>query len=112
MGWKRFHHYCFGMEVLIIMDHKLLVSMYKKFAATLLQCIQCILLKIHQYKVQIMYNPGPDIFITDWLSRHNHVEGKDKLIEDMDVQVDAIQNTTDMLQCVSMVEIQQALAQG
>ena len=37
-----------------------------------------------------MYKPGPDIFIADWLSRHNHVEGKDKPIEDMDVQVDAI----------------------
>ena len=43
--------------------------------------------------------------------RHNHVEGKDKLIEDMDVQVDAIQSTTDMPECVYMAEIQQALAQ-
>ena len=57
-----------------------------------------------------MYKPGPDIFIADWLSRHNHVEGKDKLIEDMDTQVDAIQSITDMLECVSMVEIQQASA--
>ena len=57
-----------------------------------------------------MYKPGPDIFIADWLSRHNHVEGKDKLIEDMDVHVDAIQSTTDMPECVSMAAIQQALA--
>ena len=57
-----------------------------------------------------MYKPGPDIFIADWLSRNNHVEGKDKLIEDMDIQVDAIQSTTDMPECVSMVEIQQASA--
>ena len=58
-----------------------------------------------------MYKPGPDIFFADWLSRHNHVEGKDKPIEDMDVQVDALQSTTDMLECVSMAEIQQASAQ-
>ena len=107
---EKFHHACFGREMLINMDHKLLVFMFKKDVAMLLQCIQCILLKIHQYRVQIMYKPGPDIFIADWLSRHNHIEGKDKLIEDMDVQVDAIQSTTDMPECVSIVEIQQALA--
>ena len=58
-----------------------------------------------------MYKPGPDIFIADWLSRHHHVEGKDKPIEDMDIQVDAIQSTTDIPECVSMAEIQQALVQ-
>ena len=83
----------------------------KKDVATLSQHIQCILLKIHQYRVQIIYKPGPEIFIADWLSRHNHVEGKDKPIKDMDIQVDAIQNTTDLLECISMAEIQQASSQ-
>ena len=58
-----------------------------------------------------MYKLGPDIFIADWLSRQNHVEGKDKLIEDMDIQVDAIQSNTDISECASIEEIQQALAQ-
>ena len=106
----KFHHYCFGRKVLIIMDHKPLVSMFKKDVATLLQHIQWILLNIHQYRVQIMYKPGPDIFIADWLSRHIHIEGKDKPIEDMDIQVDAIQDITDMPECVSMAEIQQVSA--
>ena len=93
-------------------NHKPLISMFKKdVAATLLQHIQCILLKIHQYRVQIIYKPGPEIFIADWLSRHNHVEGKDKPIKDIDVWVDTIQSTTDMPECISMAEIQQASAQ-
>ena len=75
------------------------------------QCIQHILLKIHQYRVQIIYKLGPKIFIADWLSRHNHIEGKDKPIKDMDVCVDAIQSVTDMPAYVSMAEIQQASAQ-
>ena len=58
----------------------------KMSLATLLQCIQHILLKIHQYRVQIIYKPGPKIFIADWLSQHNHVEGKDKPIKDMDIK--------------------------
>ena len=76
--------------------------------ATLSQCIQCILLKIHQYRVQITYKPDPEIFIADWLSRHNHTEGKDKPMKGMEIQVDVIQTATDMPECVSMAEIQQA----
>ena len=69
------------------------------------------MLKIHQYRVQIIYKPGPDIFIVDWLSRHSHTEGKDKPIKDMDVWVDAIQSATDMPECISVAEIEQASAQ-
>ena len=94
-GLEKFHHYYFGREVLVITDYKPLVSIFKKHMAILLQCIQHILLKIHQYRVQIMYKPGPDLFV----------------VEDMDVQVDAIQSTTNMPECVSMAKIQEALTQ-
>ena len=99
-GLEEFHHYCFSREVLMITDHNPLVSMFKKVWS---QCIQCILLKIHQYRVQIIYKPGPEIFITDWLLRHNHTEGKDKPIKDMDVQMDTIQAT---MRCQNMYQWQ------
>ena len=101
----------FSREVLIITNHKPLVAIFKKDVATLTQCIQCILLKIHQYRVQIIYKPGPEIFIADWLSQHNHKEGKDKPIKNMDITIDAIQSTKDILECISISQIQQALAQ-
>ena len=82
---EKFNHYYFVREVGGIMDHKPLVSMFKKDVATLSQCIQHILLKIHQYRVQIIYKPGPEIFFADWLLRHNHTEGKDKPIKGMDI---------------------------
>ena len=107
-GLEKFHHYYFGREVLMITDCKPLVSMFKKDVATSSQCIQHILLKIHQYRVQIIYKPGPEIFIADWLSRHNHTEGKDKPIKGMGIQVDAKQAIMEMPECVSVVEIQQA----
>ena len=31
-----------------------------------------------------MYKPVPEIFIAEWLSRHNHVEGKDRMIQQND----------------------------
>ena len=110
-GLEKFHHNCFGREVPVITDHKLLVSIFKKDVATLSQQIQCILLKIHQYRVQIIYKPGPDIFIANWLSRHNHAEGKDQLIKGMEVWVNIIQTITDVPECLSMTELQQMSSQ-
>ena len=69
------------------------------------------MLKIHQYRVKILYKPGPEIFIADWLLRNNHIEGKNKPIKDMDVQVDAIQSSVDMPECISIEEIQHVLSQ-
>ena len=109
---QKFHHYCFAREVLVITDHKPLVAIFKKDVATLSQCIQCILLKIQQYMVQIIYKPGPVIFIADWPSQHNHKEGKDKPIKDMDIRIDAIQHMTGILECISISQIQQASAQN
>ena len=97
--------------MLVITDHKPLVLMFKKDIATLLQHIQHILLKIHQYRVQIIYKPGPEIFIADLLSWHNHVEGKDKPIKDVGIRIDAIQSRTDILECMSISQIQQASTQ-
>ena len=105
-----FHHYCFAREVLIT-DHKPLVAIFKKDVATLSQCIQCILLKIHQYKIQILYKSGPDIFIADWLLQHNHEEGKDKPIRDMDIRIDTMQSMTDNPECISISQIQHTTAQ-
>ena len=39
-GLEKFHHYCFGREVLVITDHKPLVALFKKDVATLSQHIQ------------------------------------------------------------------------
>ena len=61
--------------------------------------------------MQILYKPGPKISIADWLSHHNHKENKDEPIQNMDVRVDAIQSMTDVPECMSISQIQQAMAQ-
>ena len=76
--------------------------------ATPLQCIQCILLNIHQYTVQIICTPVPKIFVADWLFQHNQEEGRDKPIKDMDLRIDAIQSATNIPECISISQIQQA----
>ena len=75
------------------------------------QCIQHILFKIHQYWIQIIYKPGLKIVIADWLCQHNHQEGKEKPIKDMDIRTDLIQSMTDIPECMSISQIHQASAQ-
>ena len=43
--------------------------------------------------------------------RHNHKEGKDKPIRDKDIRTDTIQSMTDIPECMSILQIQQASAQ-
>ena len=69
-----FHPYCFTWELSIITDHKTLVAIFKKNIVNLSQRLQYILLRNHQYRFRIIYEPGPGIFIADWLSQHNHPE--------------------------------------
>ena len=99
-------------EVSIITDHKLLVAIFKTDVATLSQRLQRILLRIYQYRVRIIYKSGPDLFIADWLSRQNHSDNKDEDIPSMQLSIIAIQMTTNIPQCMTMHELQQAMYQG
>ena len=73
-GLEKFHHYCFTKEVYIITYHKPLVVMVNKDVTTLSQWQQYIMLCIHQYGMHMLYKPGPDLCIVNWLSWHSHTE--------------------------------------
>ena len=88
-----------------------LVAIFKKDIATPSQQIQCILLRIHQYWVRILYKPVPELFIADWLSWHNHMEKKDEEINVMHLRVDTIQISLNISECMSIQQIHQATAQ-
>ena len=75
------------------------------------QRIQLILLKICQYRVGIIYKPGPDLFIADNLSRQYHKENKDDEMPEMQLNIDAIQTTTNIPDCMMKQQLQQATSQ-
>ena len=56
--------------------------------------LQQILLRIHQYRVKIIYKPWPDLFMADCLSRQNHKENKHKEVTGMQISINAIQSIT------------------
>ena len=74
----------------ITTDHQPLVAIFKKDVATLSQRLQKIFLRIHQYRVKLVYKPGPDLFIADGLSRQNHTEDKNEEIAGMQVNVNSV----------------------
>ena len=110
-GIEKVHHYCFAREVSIITDHKPLVTIFKKDSAVFSHRLQQILLRLYQYRVRIIYQPGPDLFIVDWLSTQNHNKDKGAEIPGMQFGISAIQTTTNIPECMTIHELQQVTCQ-
>ena len=82
--------------VCIITDHRPLVAILCKDVATLFQQLQHIVPHIHLYRVHIIFKPGPELYISEWLSRNNHTEGKHQKLMGISINVNAISTAVDM----------------
>ena len=82
--------------------------MISKDMAIFSQQLQCIMLCIHQYSVHILYKPGPELDIVDWLSCHNHIENWDQEIPGMNVSIHKTIMSVDIPVCTSIEDIQAA----
>ena len=90
-GLEKFPYYYFAREVSITTDDKPLIAIFKKKdIATLSQRLQKILLRIHQYRLRMIYNCEADFFMADWLSRHNHSKNKDEEITGVQIGINVI----------------------
>ena len=67
-GVLHFKHFTFGNEVNIITDHKPLVSLLKKSLAACSSRLSRLILKIVDYPLKVMYQPGKKMVISDALS--------------------------------------------
>ena len=99
-------HYCFAKEVYLITVQKTLLAIISKDVATLYQHLQLIMLHIHQYRLHILYKPGPNLYIADWLSQNNHTENRDQEITGMNMY--AISISVNAPLCTSIEDIQAA----
>ena len=61
--------------------------------------------------MRIIYKPGPELLMKDWLSRHNHSKNKDKEITDMQTSINLIQFTANVPGCITVHELQEAKSQ-
>ena len=68
-GLRKLHPFTFGRPVQIITDHKSLVSITKKPLCKAPRRLQNMLLKVQEYSFEVTYRPGPEMLISDCLSR-------------------------------------------
>lgn len=67
---QRFHHYLYGRDhVTVETDHKPLISIFSKPLLSAPKRLQSMLLTLQNYNLGVTYKPGPEMFISDTLSR-------------------------------------------
>ena len=78
--------------------------MVSKDTATLSQLLQCIML----YSMHILYKPGVDLYIVDWLSCHGYTENRDKAIAGINIGIHTISMAVDVSIWNSIEDIRSA----
>ena len=76
--------------------------------ASLSHRLQRILSLIHQYNIGILFKSRPQLFSTDWLSRHNLETNKDEKIPGMCIPINAIKSCMYKSDCMTAEEITMA----
>uniref|UniRef100_A0A8C4S4R6 Gypsy retrotransposon integrase-like protein 1 n=1 Tax=Erpetoichthys calabaricus TaxID=27687 RepID=A0A8C4S4R6_ERPCA len=67
---QRFHHYLYGRDQIIAeTDHKPLISIFSKSLLCAPKRLQSMLLALQHYNLKVVYKPGPEMFLSDALSR-------------------------------------------
>ena len=64
------------------------------------------MLRIHHYRVCIIYMPCQDLYTADWLSQNNHEGNRDQEITCMNLNVSAISTSVNMPVSTSIEDIQ------
>ena len=84
---ERFNHYVYGKPVEVNSDHKPLVPITKKPLVKSPPRIQCLLLRLQKYDINITYVPGKYVYVADTLSRAslNEKSADSELNDDMEV---------------------------
>ena len=83
-----FKHFTYGQKVHIFTDHKPLVSLFRKSLMSALPRLSRMLLHILDYQLDVMYQAGTKMHLSDALSRlTSHDNSKAKSIPGLDITV-------------------------
>ena len=91
-----FKHFTYGCTVYVIIDHKPLVSLFKKSLVDASPRLTHMLMQLLDYTLNIQYQPGEKMHLSDalnHLSSHNKATGK--TIKNLDVSIHAIEELTE-----------------
>uniref|UniRef100_A0A8C7DZQ6 Gypsy retrotransposon integrase-like protein 1 n=1 Tax=Oncorhynchus kisutch TaxID=8019 RepID=A0A8C7DZQ6_ONCKI len=67
---QRFHHYLYGRDnITAETDHKPLIAIFSKPLLNAPKRLQSMLLALQNYNLKVVYKPGPEMYVSDTLSR-------------------------------------------
>ena len=90
-----FKHFMYGRPVTIISDHKPLVSLFKKSLTSSSPHLSRMLLQILDYDLNIVYQEGSKLHLSDALSRFStHRPDKGLTLPGMDITVHEVETCT------------------
>ena len=99
-GQEKFLHYCFACKVSVITDNKPLIAIFKKICGRLVtETTKNNIMHPPIYNIRILYKIGLQLFIGDWLSRHNHEIGKDEEIHRTGTSINTIETCMNIPEC-------------
>ena len=101
-GLEKFHQYTYGRQLMIVTDHKPLVSISKKPLSKAPKRLQALLLRTQVYTFDLIYRPGKDLVLSDTLSRAplKDILPGEKVIVNMVSNLQDTPFNTDRLQCI------------
>ena len=67
---EKLHHFTFGRPVVILTDHKPLISISKKALVNAPPRLQRLLLRLNNYNTTLQWIPGKEIIFANHLSRN------------------------------------------
>ena len=103
-----FKHFTYGRPVMIISDHKPLVSLFKKPLTSSSPHLSRVLLQILDYDLNIVYQEGSKMHLSDAISRlSSHKPDNGSTLPGMDITVHEIESCTNF-SAVSLGKIHEA----
>ncbi|XP_041461547.1 uncharacterized protein K02A2.6-like [Lytechinus variegatus] len=83
---EKFDQFIRGRDVTVHTDHKPLVPIFKKAIHSAPKRLQRMMLRLQNYHLDVIYCPGKEMYIADWLSRAflPTTEGRDKIYQEIE----------------------------
>ena len=100
---EKFHYFTFGWPVVILTDHKPLISISKKALVNAPPRLQRLLLRLNNYNTSLQWIPGKEMIFADHLSRNIGMkESHEPTCKGLDLKIQDVYLNTSDEKCMSL----------
>ena len=103
---EKFHYFMFGRHVIILTNHKPLISISKEALVNAPPRLQRLLLRLHNYNTTLHWIPGKDMVFADHLSRNIACkESNEPTCKGLDLKVENVYLCASEDKCLSLARV-------